>query len=186
MRTITDRRPEAPPHLPVSPPPLPALQSHRPPGRLRVSPAVARGGHDPASRLSWPGSSILCIRLFAMLLAAALLVTAMLPARALAAPKKPAADDDYAILFGTVWSAHDRPVYGVHLRLRRASEKKFRWEAMSDHRGEFAFHLPVGEADYILVTDWKPPKGSALPPIPDRTIHIDQNERQDIGIHLPQ
>src|SRR5712691_7299345 len=42
----------------------------------------------------------------------------------------------YAVIFGTAWDPDSRPAYGVHVRLRRSGEKKIRWEAYSDHRGE--------------------------------------------------
>ena len=89
----------------------------------------------------------------------------------------------YALIFGTVWSPDNRPVYGVHVRLRRASEKKFRWEAFSDHRGEFAIRVPASAADYVLLPDLKHEKDR---PLPETRIHVASDERVDIGVHLPQ
>ncbi len=89
----------------------------------------------------------------------------------------------YALIFGTVWSPDNRPVYGVHVRLRRASEKKFRWEAFSDHRGEFAIRVPASAADYVLLPDLKHAKDR---PLPETRIHVAGDERVDIGVHLPQ
>ena len=90
---------------------------------------------------------------------------------------------DYALIFGTVWGPDSRPVAGVPIRIRRASEKKFRWEQVSNHTGEFAQRVPVGKQDYVIQADIKTPKGA---PKPEITVHIDDNERQDVGIHLTE
>jgi hypothetical protein len=39
---------------------------------------------------------------------------------------------------------------GVKLRVRRAGEKKFRWEDSTNSRGEFAIRVPQG-AEYEMV-----------------------------------
>ena len=90
---------------------------------------------------------------------------------------------DYALIFGTVWGPDSRPVRGVPVRIRRASEKKFRWEQVSNHMGEFAQRVPVGSQDYVIEADIKTPKGVAKPEI---KVHVDDNERQDVGIHLTE
>ena len=89
----------------------------------------------------------------------------------------------YALIFGTVWGAGTHPLYGVHIKLRRASEKKFRWEAFSDHRGEFAIRVPAGRDDYVLVPDVKHEKDK---PFPETRIHVESDERIDTGIHLDE
>jgi len=89
----------------------------------------------------------------------------------------------YALVFGTVWGPGEHPLYGVHVRLRRASEKKFRWEASSDHRGEFAIRVPAGKQDYVLVPDLKRSKEK---PLPETRLHVDNDERIDIGVHLEE
>ena len=87
------------------------------------------------------------------LLRALLLVSALLAPLA-AAPAAPPPREDpskpYSLLFGTVYSADDRPAYGVKVKIRRAQEKKARWELYSDHRGELAQRLPAGSADYVV------------------------------------
>jgi len=92
---------------------------------------------------------------------------------------------DYALIFGTVWDANDRPVYGVTVKIRRSGDKpnKVRWELMSDHSGEFAQRVPTGQADYIIWADIKTKKGQ---PKPEARVHIEDNERVDTSIHLPQ
>jgi hypothetical protein len=97
---------------------------------------------------------------------------------------KPAAADarkDYALIYGTVWGADDHPVAGVPISIRRASDKKPKWELVSDNRGEFAQRVPVGEQDYIIQANIKAPKGQ---PKPEVTVHIDNDERRDVSIRL--
>ena len=97
-------------------------------------------------------------------------------------PRKP-----YALIFGTVWGPDDRPVYGVRVHIRRADQKKAKWELYSDHSGEFAQRLPAGKADYVVWADTKGLKsinGNKLEPGPEVTVHIEGDERADIGLHL--
>ena len=77
--------------------------------------------------------------------------------RGRAAPKsrKP-----YALIFGTVWDPDGHPLYGVKVKIRRADEKKARWELYSNHTGEFAQRVPAGKADYVV---WADVKGYKLP-----------------------
>jgi hypothetical protein len=96
---------------------------------------------------------------------------------------------EYALIFGTVWDTDNHPAFGVHVLLRRSGEKKVRWEAFSDHRGEFAFRVPTGKMDYELEADEKSIKllknnklGHAIPV----KIHVEFDERVDTGLHLMQ
>jgi hypothetical protein len=43
---------------------------------------------------------------------------------------------------------------GVQLRIRKAGEKKFRWESYTNSRGEFAMRVPQG-SDYEMVVQAK-------------------------------
>ena len=61
----------------------------------------------------------------------------------------------YAVIFGTVWDPDGHPLYAVKVKIRRANEKKPRWELYSNHTGEFAQRLPAGKADYIVSADVK-------------------------------
>lgn len=93
----------------------------------------------------------------------------------------------YALIAGTVWGPDDRPVYGVAVRIRRAKDKKPKWEVYSDHHGEFAQRVPPGESDYILTADLKHVKtvdGKPLRLVQDVTVHIYGEEREDTGLHL--
>lgn len=93
----------------------------------------------------------------------------------------------YALIYGTVWSPDAHPIYGVKVLIRRADQKKPRWKLFSDHQGEFAQRVPVGPADYLVVTDLKglkTPDGRPLR-LPDEVkVHITFDEREDIGVHL--
>ena len=93
---------------------------------------------------------------------------------------KPPAQD-YALIYGTVWSPNDTPAAGVPVTIRRADGKKPTWDLISDRRGEFAQRVPPGRQDYIVQANIKVPKGQ---PKPEVTVHIEDNERQDIGLHL--
>jgi len=114
-------------------------------------------------------------------------------ARLAAAPKSKGKDKDkdkpYALIIGTVWGPDDHPVYGVKVKLRRAKDKKAKWQMYSDHMGEFAQRVPAGECDYILSADLKGVKsvdGKPVHLLKEVTIHIFNDEREDTGLHLTQ
>ena len=92
-----------------------------------------------------------------------------------------------AVIFGTVWGPDDRPVYGVTVKIRRAQDKKPRWEVYSNHRGEFEQLVPAGKGTYVIWADtkgFKTSEGKHLQPGPEVTIQIQGNERVDTGVHL--
>jgi hypothetical protein len=114
------------------------------------------------------------------------LVAALLLPFAAAAGERPH-EKPYALIFGTVWDPDGHTLYGVKVKIRRAGEKKARWELYSNHAGEFAQRVPAGKADYVVWADvkgYKLPSGKHLQPGPDATVHIDNDERSDIGLHL--
>jgi hypothetical protein len=120
-----------------------------------------------------------------LLLTAFFTLSTALPAPA--ASKQPKGEKPYALIFGTVWGPDDRPVYGIKVKIRRARDKKPKWELYSDHNGEFAQRVPAGEADYILSTDLKGVKlsdGSRLYLPKEVTVHVYNDEREDTGLHL--
>jgi len=93
----------------------------------------------------------------------------------------------YALIFGTVWGPDDRPVYGVKVLIRRVDQKKAKWELYSDHQGEFAQRVPATKADYLVWPDLKGFKSlteKPLQPCAPVTVHIEYDERADIGLHL--
>jgi hypothetical protein len=54
------------------------------------------------------------------------------------------------LIRGTVFTDKALSFPGVQLRVRRAGEKKFRWESYTNSRGEFAVRVPQG-SDYEMV-----------------------------------
>jgi hypothetical protein len=62
--------------------------------------------------------------------------------------RKSAQPDDF-LLFGTVFTKQGFALPGAGIRVRRAGERKVRWEARSDRRGEFAVRVPRG-AEYEM------------------------------------
>jgi len=108
-------------------------------------------------------------------------------AHLVATPKTKDKSKPYAVIAGTVWGPDDRPVYGVTVKIRRAKDKKAKWQVYSDHMGEFAQRVPAGESDYILWADlkgFKPADGKPVHLAQQVTVHIYNDEREDTGLHL--
>ena len=104
-----------------------------------------------------------------------------------AAAREPAAEKPYALIFGTVWDPDGHAVYGVRVKIRRADQKRAHWELYSNHTGEFAQRVPAGRADYVVwadLKDYKLPSGKHLHGGAEVTVHIDNDERSDVGLHL--
>jgi Carboxypeptidase regulatory-like domain len=71
-----------------------------------------------------------------------------------AAPSKPGKQkyshaNDF-LIHGTVFTDRALSFPGVQLRIRKAGEKKFRWESYTNSRGEFAIRVPQG-SEYEMV-----------------------------------
>jgi hypothetical protein len=56
------------------------------------------------------------------------------------------------IVFVTVFNEQGFAFPGAQARLRRAGEKKDRWQALSDRRGEFAMRVPAGQEYELSVS----------------------------------
>jgi hypothetical protein len=107
-----------------------------------------------------------------------------------------AAKDDhtkpYGLIFGTAYGPDDRPMYGVRVTIHLAGHKSPHWELMSDHRGEFAQRVPPGPSDYEItgeaviapIVDGKPQASKKKQLKGSARVHLDKDERQDIGLHL--
>jgi hypothetical protein len=103
------------------------------------------------------------------------------------APVRQKPDEPYALIFGTVWGPDDHPLYGVKVKIRRVDQKKPHWELMSDHNGEFALRVHPGPADYLVSADLKSYKslsGKELHQDGEVKVHIENDERQELGLHL--
>jgi len=128
------------------------------------------------------GPYSLAFPLIALLLVFLVVGTSPSSAQHHAKPEKP-----YALIFGTVWGPDDHPIYGVTVKIRRAKDKKAKWQLYSDHNGEFAQRVLPGEADYILWADlkgYKPADGKPLRLVQEVTVHVYNDEREDTGLHL--
>ena len=71
--------------------------------------------------------------------------------------------------------------------IRRADQKKPKWELYSNHTGEFAQRVPSGKASYIVWVDAKSVKAisnNKLQAGTEVTVQIAGDERVDIGLHL--
>ena len=55
------------------------------------------------------------------------------------------------LVIGTVFTDKAYALPGAHIRVRRSSEKKFRWETYTNSRGEFAFRVPQGDEYEIVI-----------------------------------
>ncbi len=136
--------------------------------------------------------TVLLARLFSFCLLIVFLCAALGPhvlpvANAFPASNKLKPTDPYALIFGTVWGPDDHPVYGITVKIRRVSDKKPKWELYSDHAGEFAQRVPAGKADYVVWADLKGVKttyGYALHLAEEVPVHVEYDERVDIGLHL--
>ena len=83
---------------------------------------------------------------------AALLASVVAPAAAGDDPqpqKKKEPPAKQFLVFGTVFDERGLAFPGAEIRIRRAGEKKARWQARSDSRGEFGIRLPL-HAEYEL------------------------------------
>ncbi|MBZ5629375.1 MAG: hypothetical protein LAO06_10985 [Acidobacteriia bacterium] len=115
---------------------------------------------------------------------------AVLPSRAQSRSSDKQLRKDYALIFGTVWDRENLPVYGAIVKIRRASEKKPRWELISDRSGEFAQRVPTGAADYVVwvddtrkVVNPRVARRKLKPGQAETKVHIENDERSDIGLH---
>jgi hypothetical protein len=145
-----------------------------------------------SKRLCPPASPVARISSCIEVLLIALLLVAVFPRKA-SADGAPSPTPDkrhekpYALIFGTVWGPDDHALYGVPVKVRRANEKKVRWHLVSDHNGEFALRVPAGRADYVVwadLKDFKPLPGKQLGPGKEAQVHIENDERFDLGLHL--
>jgi len=101
----------------------------------------------------------------------------------------------YALIFGTAYGPDDRPFYGATIRVHSLTKKHPSWELRSDHRGEFGQRVPPGPGDYLIHgeaqyapigPDGKPQKSKAKRLSGETKVHVDNEERVDISLHLTE
>src|SRR6266481_3335192 len=100
----------------------------------------------------------------------------------------------YALIFGTAYGPDDRPLYGVRVTIHPVGKKHPNWELFSDHRGEFAQRVPPGPADYVIsgqvevapLENGKPQLSKKKRLQGEAKAHIEDEERQDVGLHLTE
>ena len=132
----------------------------------------------PRAQHRWRESLVaVCV----LLVSASYLLAGSPPASPQSTHQSQAPARDYALIYGTVWGADDRPAAGIPITIRRSSDTKPKWKLVSDRRGEFAQRVPTGQDEYIIQADIKVPKGESKPEI---TVKIDNNEREDVSLHL--
>ena len=111
-------------------------------------------------------------------------------------------EHEYAVMIGNVFNKAGRPVYGTKIRIRKLDQKKPKYQLVSDHNGEFAQRVPPGPADYVLWIDRgkrSEPTAEQVAAMPVQTaehgpvrgtnavrVHIEKDERVDIGLHPEQ
>ncbi len=120
---------------------------------------------------------------------------------ALSTLARPAADDKkqkekpYALIFGTAYGPDDRPFYGAKITIHPVTKKHPSWDLISDHRGEFAQRIPPGPGDYLVYgeaqyapagPDGNPQKAKAKRLKGEAKVHVDNEERVDISLHLTE
>jgi len=112
-----------------------------------------------------------------------------------ASKDKPQKEKPYALIFGTAYGPNDRPLYGVKITIRSQKKKHPSWDLMSDHRGEFAQRVPAGTNDYLVRgeaeyapvgKDGKPQLSKKVRLKGETRVHVDDEERRDISVHLTE
>lgn len=94
-------------------------------------------------------------------------------------------ESPYALIFGTVWGPDNRPVYGARVQVRRADGRKLKGgdNLSSDHQGEFALRVPAEATDYVIRATARQDKRKLAAEV---KVHIDLDERVDVGLHLTE
>lgn len=92
-----------------------------------------------------------------------------------AAQKQTHSHADDFLIFATIFDGRGFALPGARVRVRRADEKKFRWEAISDRRGELGIRVKQG-AEYEVSIE---ARGFAV-----QTRHIDAREGKEEDLTL--
>jgi hypothetical protein len=120
---------------------------------------------------------------------------ALLPFSLASSKDKLKKEKPYALIFGTAYGPNDRPLYGVKITIRPEKKKHPSWELISDHRGEFAQRVPAGTNDYLIhgEAEYAPVGDDSKPQLSKKVrlkgetrVHVDNEERRDISVHLTE
>ena len=120
---------------------------------------------------------------------------ALLPFSLASSKDKLKKEKPYALIFGTAYGPNDRPLYGVKITIRPEKKKHPSWELISDHRGEFAQRVPAGTNDYLIhgEAEYAPVGDDGKPQLSKKArlkgetrVHVDNEERRDISVHLTE
>lgn len=103
-------------------------------------PGLSRHHFSPLSHLNFVRATIACV--LAVCFSGASLAAAAVPRFQSSSTSKSHAHD--FLIFTTVFTDRGFALCGARTRVRRVEEKKFRWESVSDHRGELALRVPQG------------------------------------------
>jgi carboxypeptidase family protein len=97
-----------------------------------------------------------------------------------ATPQKKSKQEDFAnqlLIYGTVFTQQGFALPGAEVKVRRTSERKQRWAAYSDRRGEFAVRVPKGDQYEIAI---KAKDYTTL----TRTVDARSGDRQDMVFRM--
>jgi hypothetical protein len=87
-------------------------------------------------------------------------------------------DDSHALLMGSVFTADGLSLPGIKVSVKRKDDKKPRWRAVSDRRGEFALRLPAGTETYEVTAGSKGFESQT------KTVEFRGSERVDVFFRL--
>lgn len=100
----------------------------------------------------------------------------------------------YGVISGTAYGPDDHPMYGVRVTIHPTGKKHPSWDLVSDHRGEFAQRVPPGPNDYVI--DGRAEVAPLEKGVPNMhkkmklegqtTVHIDNEEIQDVSLHMKE
>jgi hypothetical protein len=154
---------------------------------MRTTTKTTRMKRTVITNLRWSRNTAACLAMCVLL--------ALLPSSVAASKDKPKKEKPYALIFGTAYGPNDRPLYGVKITIRPQKKKHPSWELMSDHRGEFAQRVPAGTNDYLVRgeaeyapvgDDGKPQLSKKVRLKGETRVHVDNEERRDISMHLTE
>jgi hypothetical protein len=154
---------------------------------MRTTTKTTRMKRTVITNLRWSRNTAACLAMCVLL--------ALLPSSVAASKDKLKKEKPYALIFGTAYGPNDRPLYGVKITIRPQKKKHPSWELMSDHRGEFAQRVPAGTNDYLVHgeaeyapvgDDGKPQLSKKVRLKGETRVHVDNEERRDISVHLTE